>query len=293
MKDIWKDIDWDKFHFLRAEYLWLAIPMALVILLGILFYGDNATWKKHIAKHLQPYVIQRGTTWKVRLLHISLLVLFAIAFIGFLGPTWAEEQAPAKKVASKLVVALDLSQSMLTEDVSPNRLERAKFKIHDLLDANPRAETALLVFSGSTHTVVPFTTDYKIIKDNLDGLQPHMMPTKGTSFKLLFTKLDSLFVDNKAPGRVLVFTDDLADLSLTDVTNFVQNNNTSLNFYPMATQEGDHVPSFYNPKVALKDKGKVIVSKLNMDTQEALKQVDSVDVMEMTLDLQQKVGHFF
>ncbi|WP_435138736.1 tetratricopeptide repeat protein [Formosa sp. A9] len=117
-----------------------------------------------------------------------------------------------------------------------------------------------------------------------DGLQPHMMPSQGTGFKMLFTKLDSLFVDNKAPGRVLVFTDDLEDLNLADVTNFVQNNNTSLNFYPMATQEGGQVPSFYNHKVALKEKGNVIASKLNSNTQEALKQVDSVAVMDMTLD---------
>ncbi|MGJ5643337.1 vWA domain-containing protein [Formosa sp. S-31] len=284
MKAIWKDIDWGKFHFLRAEYLWLSIPIAIVIFLGIVFYGDNARWKKHIAKHLQPYVIQKGTTWKVRFIHISLLVLFAIGFIGFLGPTWAEEQAPAKKVASKLVVALDLSQSMLTTDVSPNRLERAKFKIHDLLEANPRAETALLVFSGSTHTVVPFTTDYKIINDNLDGLQPHMMPRRGTSFKMLFAKLDSLFVDNKAPGRILLFTDDLVDLNLADVSDFIQNNNIDLHVYPMATKEGGHVPSFNNLKVALKEKGNLVTSKLNMEALEALRQIEGVTVMEMTLD---------
>ncbi|MDW5287651.1 VWA domain-containing protein [Formosa sp. PL04] len=279
-----EDIDWDKFHFLRAEYLWLAIPMGIIILVGIFAYGESNRWKKHIAKHLQPYVIQKGTTWKSRFIHVSLLVLFSIGFLGFLGPTRSEEKAPAKKVASKLVIALDLSQSMLTTDVSPNRLERAKFKINDLLKANPRAETALIVFSGSSHTVVPFTTDYKIIQDNLDGLQPRMMPAQGTGFTMLFDKLESLFIDNKAPGQILLITDDLEGLDTQSVSAFVQENNVSLNVYPFASESGGHVPAFSNPKLDLKVKGKTINSALQTVNLNALKSIEGVNVMDVTLD---------
>ncbi|MHA7943249.1 VWA domain-containing protein [Formosa sp. 3Alg 14/1] len=279
-----KDIDWDKFHFLRPDYIWMAIPMAIIILLGIFFYGENNRWKKHIAKHLQPYVIQNGTTWKSRLLHASLLVLFGLGFLGFLGPTWSEEKAPAKKVSSKLVIALDLSQSMLTTDVSPNRLERAKFKINDLLEANPRAETALIVFSGSAHTVVPFTTDYKIIQDNLDGLQPHMMPARGTGFNMVFAKLQTLFVDNKAPGQIVLITDDLEGLNSQTVSAFVQENNVTLNVYPFASELGGHVPSFTNHKYDLKIKGKPVTSALQTDNLNALRGIDKVKIMDLTLD---------
>ncbi|WP_299778660.1 VWA domain-containing protein [uncultured Formosa sp.] len=282
--EVLKNIDWDKFHFLRAEYLWLAIPVGIIILLGILFYGESNRWKKHIAKHLQPYVIQKGTTWKSRLIHVSLLVVFSIGFIAFLGPTWSEEKAPAKKVASKLVIALDLSQSMLATDVSPNRLERAKFKINDLLKANPRAETALIVFSASSHTVVPFTTDYKIIQDNLDGLQPHMMPSNGTGFTMLFDKFQGLFTDNKAPGQILLITDDLEGLDIPTVSAFVQENNVTLNVYPFATEGGGHVPSFRNHKVDLKVKGETINSALQTDNLNALRGLENVKVMDVTLD---------
>ncbi|WP_066220872.1 VWA domain-containing protein [Formosa haliotis] len=282
--EVWKDIDWDKFHFLRAEYLWYGLPVAILLLLCILVYGENNAWKKHIAKHLQPYVIQKGTTWKSRLLYLFVMLVFAIGFIAFLGPTWNEQKAPAKKVASKLVIALDLSQSMLTEDVSPNRLERAKFKINDLLKANPRAETALLVFAASTHTVIPFTTDYKIITDNLDGLQPHMMPERGTGFKMLFQKLDTLFTDNKAPGKILLFTDDLVGMDTPAVSAFVQQHNAVLSIYPLATESGGEVPSFYNHKVALKHDKKVVSSALQTDKVIALQGIEGVKVLDMTLD---------
>ncbi|MCX7546646.1 VWA domain-containing protein [Xanthomarina sp. F1114] len=220
-----KHIDWEKFHFLRPEYMWLAIPLAIILLLGVLVYSEKSSWKKHIAKHLRPYVIQKGTSWKSRMIHLSLFLLFGIAFIGFLGPTWEEVKQPTKKLESQLVIALDLSQSMMATDVSPTRLERAKFKIQDFLEANPRAETALQVFAASTHTVVPFTTDYKIILDHLDGLKPSMMPKRGTGFDNLFTNLDSLFVDNQAEGKILLFTDDLEGLETQKVSAFMQQNN--------------------------------------------------------------------
>ena len=272
MLDALKNIDWEKFHFLRPEFIWMAIPIAVVILIGLLFYRAPNSWKKHVAKHLQPYVIQKGTAWKSRLIQLSVVVMFAIGFVSFLGPSWNEIKTPVKKIESQLIIALDLSQSMLAKDISPTRLERAKFKIHDFLDANPRAETTLLVFAGSTHTAIPFTTDYKIIIDQLDGLKPSMMPIKGSEFDVLFNKIDTLFSDNKAEGKVLLITDDLADVSIEKVSAFLQQNNVKLYLYPFATQSGAIIPSF-------KENSALNVEKLN-----SLTSLENVALLEMTLD---------
>lgn len=279
-----KHIDLDKFHFLRPDYLWLAIPLAIILLLGVLAYAEKTVWKKHIAQHLRPFVIQKGTAWKSRVIHASLFILFGLSFLGFLGPTWREVKEPTKKLESRLVIALDLSQSMLTTDVSPSRLERAKFKIRDFLEANPRAETALQVFAASTHTVVPYTTDYKIILDHLDGLKPSMMPKRGTGFDNLFTNLDSLFNNNKAEGKILIFTDDLEGMDIQKVSAFMQQNNVVLNVYPMTTLSGGKVPSFYNSKADLKVKGKVVMSKRNQTVSDNLKTIENVHVLDMSLD---------
>jgi len=279
-----KHIDWEKFHFLRPEYLWYGIPLAIILLLGVIAYSEKNTWKKHIAKHLRPYVIQKGTSWKSRLIHLSLFLLFGLAFLGFLGPTWKEVKEPSKKLESQLVIALDLSQSMLATDVSPTRLERAKFKIHDFLEANPRAETALKVFAASTHTVVPFTTDYKIILDNLDGLKPSMMPKRGTGFNNLFTHLDSLFVGNKAEGKILLITDDLDDIDVQKVSEFMQQNNVVLSVYPLSTISGSYVPSFYNQKAPLKVNGEIITSRLNQANLDNLNAINNVQVLKISLD---------
>ncbi len=265
-------IDWEKFHFLRAEYLWVAVPALIIILIGFIIYKEPNRWKNKIGKHLQPYVIQQGTEWKSRLIHLSVLLMFIIGFTSFLGPSWKEVKTPSKKVKSRLVIALDLSQSMMATDISPNRLERAKFKIHDLLKSNPRAETNLLVFAASTHTAIPFTTDYKIIIDQIDGLKPSMMPTPGTGFNALFNKLDTLFDDNNAEGKILLITDDLTDLSIESVSSFLQQNNVHLFIYPFATQSGAIVPSHK------------INSALDIQKLKSLGVMDHVDILEITLD---------
>ncbi|PCE62868.1 vWA domain-containing protein [Sediminicola luteus] len=266
-------IDWEQFHFLRGEYLWWLLLPALVLLVSIFLLRDKNQWKKHIAKHLRPYVIQKGSEWKTQLIYISLIFMFGLGFVAVLGPTWKKEEGPTKKTASKLVIALDLSQSMLTEDVSPNRLERAKFKIHDLLEANPRAATNLLAFSGSTHTVIPFTIDYKILKDNLDGLLPRMMPQKGTSYALLYQKLDTLLAQVEAPAKVLIFTDDLSEVDVNATAALTSRLNMELFFYPFATLQGGKIPGHTQ-----------VHSALNANQKQALSALDKVTVMEPTLD---------
>ncbi|OBQ52239.1 VWA domain-containing protein [Tamlana sp. s12] len=268
-----KHIDWNKFHFLRAEHLWYGIIAISILCVGFLFYKETFTWKKQIAKHLRPYVIQKGTVWKTVLIRLSVIIMFGIGLIAYLGPTWSQFKAPAKKVKSQFVIALDMSQSMLTTDVSPNRLERAKFKIHDLLEANPKAETNLLLFSGSTHVAIPFTTDYKIILDQIDGLQPRMMPHSGTSFNLLFDRMNTFFTDNKAEGKILLITDDLDELSIELLSSFLQENHVKIYIYPFATPSGASIPGH-----------KKQVSALNSNKLNTLAELDQVEIVEMTLD---------
>ena len=79
--------------------------------------------------------------------------------IGMAGPTWKKKEIPGQKIQAVVLIALDLSKSMMTKDIQPNRIERAKFKINDFLDANPRARAGLIAFAGTAHPVLPFTSD--------------------------------------------------------------------------------------------------------------------------------------
>ncbi len=70
---------------------------------------------------------------------------------------------------------------MLATDIQPNRLERAKFKISDFLDANPRAKAGLVAYAGTAHPVLPFTSDYNLIKHHVVSLINRIMPIQAAT----------------------------------------------------------------------------------------------------------------
>jgi Ca-activated chloride channel family protein len=95
----------------------------------------------------------------------SLAAILAITALA--GPTWQRVPTPVFRNASALVIALDLSRSMDASDIKPSRLERARYKIADLLKKRKDGQTALLVYAGSAFTVTPLTNDTETINNQL------------------------------------------------------------------------------------------------------------------------------
>ena len=167
MDDTFLHIDWDAFHFLRPRLLWLMIPALLSFLIALAGLRETIKWKDVIAPHLRPFMIKKGSERIKKWMHLALFISISIAIIGVSGPSWRKIEEPEKILETPLVILLDLSQSMLATDIQPTRLERAKFKIQDFLEAKPGALTALIGYAGTAHTIVPLTRDYNIIKSHI------------------------------------------------------------------------------------------------------------------------------
>ena len=280
----WVNIDWNKFHFLRPEYLWLLIPLAALLIIGFFSFRDEEKWKKSIAPHLRPYVIQKGSGMLKVLMHSMLTLFIAIACLGLAGPTWNEVEVPGKILETPVVIALDLSQSMMSTDIQPNRLERAKFKINDLLNANPRARIALIGFSGTAHTIVPLCTDYKIIKSHLGSLSPSVLPFAGTDVEAALILADSITKISDAPSRLILITDDFDEEVFDLLQIYVGKGNKTVEIIPMNTPSGADI-TYRNSKRIRKDKeGKAIRSALNTKTLSKLASIEGIHVNRLTLD---------
>lgn len=277
-------INWDDFHLLRPWFLWLLLPAIAVLFIGIAGLREQVKWKRFIASHLRPYVIQKGSETKLRRIHLALFIAISIAIVGAAGPTWKRVEVPGKTLESPLVVLLDLSQSMMADDIQPNRLERAKFKINDLLDANPRARVALVGFAGTAHTIVPLTSDYKIIKSHLDGLSPDIMPYPGTNLEAALKLADTLTRVTMAPATVLLITDDFDDELFNLLQLFVRGGNASLKVMPVNTVSGAKVPAL-GSKVPLRDdQGNTVHSALDENILLQLESIKNIEVNRLTLD---------
>ncbi len=175
------------FHFLRPFLLLLWIPFVLLVLRA-LFKNRHATiWHEVCSKDLLPYVVSQNS--KKNLLPYALVFLTGTLLITALaGPSWQMIVQPVTKVQSGLVIALDLSPAMDSEDIKPSRLQRAIYKINDLLTTRKEGQTALLVYSKDPYVVTPLTDDVETIKAMLPVLESKIMPAAGNKASLAIKK---------------------------------------------------------------------------------------------------------
>lgn len=280
----WWPIDWEQFHFLRPIFLWAFVPVVFFVLLGLFSLKQEVKWRSIIAPHLRPYVIQKGNHWVKFWMNFILVLVFSFGILAVAGPTWKRIEVAGRSLETPMVLLLDLSQSMMADDLQPNRLERAKFKIKDLLDANPQARAALVGFAGTAHTIVPLTSDYEIIKSHVEGLKPSVMPFAGSDMMAGLALADSVMSVTDAPGTVIILADDFDANDIELFRTFVSDSENKIEILPMNTLAGAEVPNRWG-KLPMKDeKGQPVYSASNQQALNQLSSLAGITVHALTLD---------
>lgn len=167
------------FHFLRPWWLLALLPLAA--LLWALYRGrrGGGDWREFCDAALLPHILV-GRPAPAARKPIWLAALAGwLAVLALAGPAWEKLPSPVFRNFSALVVVLDLSMAMDAADLKPSRLERAKFKINDILRARKDGQTALLVYAGDAFTVTPLTDDVGTIAAQMSALTPRLMPAQG------------------------------------------------------------------------------------------------------------------
>ncbi len=265
--------DWKLFHFLRPHFLWLLVALVLVIILLLLGNREQSKWKRIITPVLRPFMFSHGSrsaiAWPLLLTSIGLLCMI----LALAGPTWKKRDIPGEKIPAVVMIALDLSKSMLATDIPPSRLERAKLKIVDFLDANPRARAGLLAFAGTPHPVLPFTSDYKLVKHHATSLQNWEMPVQGTDFGLMVNLVDTMMNRVQAPSTVLLLTDVIDDSQASTLADFINNSIHRLEILMFSTPNGAPVPGIAG-----------VISKSSPTALANLQQNEKINITTITLD---------
>jgi Ca-activated chloride channel homolog len=200
--------DWIRaIHFLRPEWLWLLIA-APVIYVSATFRDDiRARCKRYIdADLLKHLIVSRKNRWTLRPIH-TLVMIIVLGSIALAGPTWKREQMPFTEDKAPLVIAVDLSRTMDAIDLDPTRLERVKLKLRDLLKVRNGGRTALFAYAGSTHMVLPFTTDDSLLELYLGSLSTSIMPVPGKDTAQALKSIQDFLKDETVPGTILFVTD--------------------------------------------------------------------------------------
>jgi Ca-activated chloride channel family protein len=277
------NIDWNLFHFIRPQWLWFFIPMLIISALTLINVTPKQKWPQFIDKHLRPFIIQKGNRF-AKIGPILIFILFSSAIIiSIAGPTWKKTELPGAKNEAVLLIGLDLSQSMMCEDISPNRLERAKFYIKDLLEANPGSKVGLLAFAGTAHHVITPCDDYHLIEYQLESLLPGVMPVPGTNYNHLLTLADSTLNRSQAPGTLMLITDVIDASQKTLLTTFTQNSKHSIELLCLSTPQGAPIPSYGKGQYFVKN-GKQVISKLDQNILFELQNNPKINVNTFSFD---------
>ncbi len=212
-----------QFHFLRPWWLAALIPVVVVALL-LWYQKHNArSWQQMVAPELLHYLLDGQTTrirpWQL----IALLLAWIIGCVALAGPSWEKRPVAVEQNQQALVLLLDLSPSMMSEDLKPSRLVRARLKIADLLRLRKDGQTALLVYAGDVHVVTPLTDDTETINNIVPALHPNIMPAQGSNTEAAVNRAIQLLKDSAiTQGDLLLITDGV-DKTAQDAINAIMN----------------------------------------------------------------------
>ncbi len=271
------------FHFLRPLWLTAIVP-ALILFWWNRRRRDVArTWGRWIAPHLLRHLIV-GADERPRLQPIHLTTLtIVLAALAAAGPAWEREPSPFAEDTSPLVVIVDLSRTMDAIDISPTRLERAKQKVRDLVDLRPGSRTALGVYAGSAHLVLPLTEDPQVIEIYLEALTTDLMPVGGRDTAAALGLAETILDTSEVPGSVLFVTDGIEATAMPALVDFSQRRRDGMMFLAVGTEAGGPVRASRN-RFRTGDSGAQMIAVLDRESFEVATRDAAAFATRVTVD---------
>lgn len=274
---------WSALHFLRPQWFRLLVSLPVLYLS---FRGrDNARarWRRYIDPELLEHlVVSRRRRFRFRPIHMVLL-LIVLGTIALAGPSWKREQPPFTEDKAPLVIALDLSETMDAIDLDPTRLERVKLKLRDLLKQRDGGRTALFVYAGTTHMVLPFTTDFTLFDLYLSSLSTSIMPDHGKDTGRALRVIANFLHDESVPGTILFVTDGIESGAMPGFRQFTSQPDNPDDILVMGVGTSNGGPVRTSGSGFLNDRsGRRVYAKLDAN---ALRSLSKINIPATTLTL--------
>ena len=261
-------------HWFRPE--WLAVLPLLGWLLWKLWHRQKRAgrWQMILPVAFQRVLLSGGNGRDSKLPWIVLGLGWLLAALALMGPSWQRVEQATQKPADPLVVMLELTPEMLATDSSPTRLEQARRKVYDLLQNRSDAQTAVIVYAGSAHTLVPLSDDLATSRNLLEALKPSIMPQPGHRADLAVGKaLQLLDQGALGQGRLLLIGSSLSAQEREGIRNRLGSDAPPLLMLGIGTRDGAPVVD-ENGLLLKDDQGAILLPRL-----------DSPDLRSFLLDI--------
>ena len=197
------------FRFEDPIYLWLLVLIPVLALVRFISYRNQ---KKKLRKFGDPKLLKElmpdVSRFRPSVKFWILLAALALLIIMLARPQMGTKISQEKRTGIETIIALDISNSMLAEDIVPSRLDRSKMMVENLVDHFTNDKIGLIVFAGDAFVQLPITSDYVSAKMFLSSIDPSMMATQGTDIAAAINMGMNSFTQEEGIGKaIIVITD--------------------------------------------------------------------------------------
>ena len=256
-----------KFEHTIYFYAFSALPVMLILVLWY-FVSRRKKLKKlgdaNLISQLLPYSSKRKRIIKVILFLLGLSSLI----IALCNLQTGSKLTEVKREGADIIVCIDVSNSMLAQDLSPDRLTRAKYALEKMIDGLEGDRLGLVIFAGEAYVQLPITTDYSAAKLFLSSIGPGMVPVQGTNVSDAIKKASESFSNDEGKNRAIILITDGEnhDSEAVQAAEEAGKNGIMINTIGIGSENGVPIPLIENGVVKgyRKDKqGQTVITKLN------------------------------
>jgi tetratricopeptide (TPR) repeat protein len=255
-------------EFEHIEYLWALVAVIPMI---VFYYFTLNQKKKTIRKigdvALVQQLIKDYSPKKFLLKFILIITAFVVGTIALANPRSPEGSTVINRSGIDVMIALDVSKSMLAQDIKPNRLEKAKQLISKLIDKLPNDRIGLVVFAGKAYLQMPLTIDHSAAKMFLSSITTDVVPTQGTvigdALKMCATAFDSK--EKKYKSIILISDGEDHDADAIKITKAVTDEGIMVNTVGIGSPDGATITDPETNEVKKDAEGNIVITKLNED----------------------------
>jgi len=230
-----------------AEKLWLFAALGCIPLLVFLFYQIERVKErilhKFAADKLLAGLAASYSPFKRHLKGALIITAAALMMLTLARPQWGYVWQETKGKGIDILIALDTSRSMLAEDIQPNRLERAKLAIMDLVARAEGDRVGLVAFSGSAFLQCPLTLDYDAYRQTLETVDTSIIPRGGTNLAAAIAEAEAAF-SKKDNFKILILITDGEDLEQAGIEKAREAAKSGVKIYPVGvgSRSGELIP---------------------------------------------------
>jgi Ca-activated chloride channel family protein len=264
------------FKFEHTVYFY-AFALVPLLLLLVLWYFVSRQRKlrrlgePELVKKLIPYASRRKRIIKV----VLFLLGFSSLILALCNLQTGSKLTEVKREGADIIVCLDVSNSMLAQDLSPNRLTRAKLALEKMIDLLEGDRLGLVIFAGEAYVQLPITTDYSAAKMFLESIGPGMVPVQGTNLGDAIRKASESFSNDEGKNRAIILITDGENHEPEALEAAVEADKKGImvNTIGIGSQNGVPIPLVENGVVKgyRKDRqGQTVVTRLNADSLKAI-----------------------